>query len=568
MGKIIKTLNLKNKNRVVAAVLILALTFSITPLNVNAEGKKATAGDATSGNATSGNATSGNATAKITVNTPTDSPEPGEPLFRDNIKINGRNIGGLTRKQVMGIFCATDTDAVPVTFTSQYGDVNTTLGELDCKDNSEEVIDEALAYGNKGTILKRYRDIESLKTTPIEYTIKKEIDPSIVGRLVEDHLNSLIDDDETYTLNHNDDGTVYVIANGEMNKPDSNATAATVEQIINQAGYAGDPISANVVFSDDSLNDRAKLLQRITTELGSYATDYSGSSESRKVNVQRAASLVDGHVVFPGEQFSVYDVISPIEESNGYAMGHAFVGTDVVDSVGGGVCQVATTLYNAVLRAELEVTQRYCHSMPVSYVPISADAAIAGGLLDLKFVNNLEVPIYIEAGYDGGTVRFSIYGEEYRPANRTIDFESVQLSVINPPSEPILTEDKTIPPGTQVVKSEAVTGYTAELWKHIYIDGVLTDSIRINESEYDACAQKISINTDAPVAGDPNNPEDPNNPDGSESPDNKTNKTDDKKSPDKPEDATVEPTGDETPIDDTPTDDTPADDAPTDETPQ
>ena len=542
MGKIIKTLNLKNKNRVVAAVLILALTFSITPLNVNAEGNKATASDATSGNASSGNATK-----KITVNTPTDSPEPGELLFKDNIKINGRNIGGLTRKQVMGIFCATDTDAVPVTFTSQYGDVNTTLGELDCKDNSEEVIDEALAYGNKGTILKRYKDIENLKTTPIEYTIKKEIDPSIVGRLVEDHLNSLIDDDETYTLNHNDDGTVYVIANGEMNKPDSNATAATVEQIINQAGYAGDPINAKVVFTDDSLNDRAKLLQRITTELGSYATDYSGSSESRKVNVQRAASLVDGHVVFPGEQFSVYDVISPIEESNGYAMGHAFVGTDVVDSVGGGVCQVATTLYNAVLRAELEVTQRYCHSMPVSYVPISADAAIAGGLLDLKFVNNLDVPIYIEAGYDGGTVRFSIYGEEYRPANRTIDFESVQLSVINPPSEPILTEDKTIPPGTQVVKSEAVTGYTAELWKHIYIDGVLTDSIRINESEYDACAQKISINTDAPVAGEG----DPNNPDASKTPDGK-NKTDDKKNPDKPADAAAEPANNATPTDASP----------------
>ena len=134
--------------------------------------------------------------------------------------------------------------------------------------------------------------------------------------------------------------------------------------------------------------------------------------------------------------------------------------------------------------------------MPVSYVPLSADATIAGGVLDFKFRNNLDAPIYIEAGWDGGYLTFNIYGEEYRPANRTIEFESVQTGTIAPPSEPVYTEDKNLPAGTEQVVSEAVTGYTAELWKHIYIDGVLSESVLVNSSKYDASPAKIAINTD------------------------------------------------------------------------
>ena len=170
--------------------------------------------------------------------------------------------------------------------------------------------------------------------------------------------------------------------------------------------------------------------------------------------------------------------------------------------------------------------------MTVSYVPISADAAVAGGILDMKFVNNLDAPIYIEAGYDGSYLRFSIYGEEYRPSNRTIDFESVQTGVINPPEEPILTEDKSLKPGTQEVKSAAVTGYTGELWKHVYVDGVETETVLINTSRYDACAARVSINTDPPSEEDKeeeDKKEDGQNPASTDSGEKKKKKTTEEK---------------------------------------
>jgi hypothetical protein len=306
-------------------------------------------------------------------------------------------------------------------------------------------------------------------------------------------------------------------------------------------------------------------LGRVKNLLGTYTTSYASSSSSRKTNVQRAASLVDGHVLFPGEQISVYSCIAPIEVSNGYELAHAYVGTDVVDSPGGGVCQVATTLYNAVIRAELNVIQRNCHSMRVSYVPVSADAAIAGGVLDLRFSNNLEAPIYIEALYDGANLSFNIYGEEYRPSNRKIEFESVQTGVINPPAEPIYTEDKSLPPGTEVVSRSAVTGYTGELWKHVYVDGVETEKVKINSSKYQASPAMISINTDE--ASDEENEDEDDNEDGEKKKKKKKKKKQEEEEPSDTEAPATEAPATEAPATEAPATEAPATEAPATEAP-
>ena len=98
-----------------------------------------------------------------------------------------------------------------------------------------------------------------------------------------------------------------------------------------------------------------------------------------------------------------------------------------VDSIGGGACQLCTTLYNVVLRAELEVTQRQNHSMTVGYVKPSEDAAIAGTYKDLKFKNNYDTPIYLEGSVAGNTLTFTAYGKDTRPEGRTVEFVSETL---------------------------------------------------------------------------------------------------------------------------------------------
>ena len=175
-------------------------------------------------------------------------------------------------------------------------------------------------------------------------------------------------------------------------------------------------------------------------------------------------------------------------------MAGSYVSGKVVDSLGGGICQVSTTLYNAVLKAELDVTERYNHSMIVSYVDPSADAAIAESSgKDFKFVNNQEYPIYIEGVTQDKKITFTIYGKETRSENRVVTYESEVLEVINPPADIIYT-DSSQPIG-YIVTDSAHIGYKARLWKVVTEDGVEVSRTQVNSSNYKMVPRSATVGT-------------------------------------------------------------------------
>ena len=166
----------------------------------------------------------------------------------------------------------------------------------------------------------------------------------------------------------------------------------------------------------------------------------------------------------------------------------------VVETYGGGICQVSTTLYNALLFAELEIVERYPHSMLVNYVDPSRDAAIAGDTKDLKFKNNQETPIYLEGGIDSSNqLRFTVYGKETRDENRTLEFVSETLA--EEEYEVKYQEDPSAALGSVTYEGSPHTGKSARLWKVIYVDGKETDRQQINESHYNKSDQIIKIGT-------------------------------------------------------------------------
>jgi vancomycin resistance protein YoaR len=201
----------------------------------------------------------------------------------------------------------------------------------------------------------------------------------------------------------------------------------------------------------------------------------------------------------PGEEFDVNAALEPYTEENGYAYAAEYSSGKVVQGLGGGICQVSTTLYNALLYAELEIVERYPHSMTVGYVDLSRDAAIAGDVKNLVFKNNYDYPIYIAGGCSNGQLTFSIFGKETRPSNRTIEYESKTISTIQP-GDAVVTEDDSLAPGEQTVTQNAHTGYTAELWKNIYVDGELQESVQVNSSTYNASPQYISVGPGSALA--------------------------------------------------------------------
>ena len=137
--------------------------------------------------------------------------------------------------------------------------------------------------------------------------------------------------------------------------------------------------------------------------ISSYTTVFN-PSESRAVNIALAVSKIDGTVLQPGQQFSFSDAIGARTAENGYVVAPVFVNREVVSGIGGGICQVSSTMYAAMLQGDIKATQRYAHSMPVGYIPEGMDATIVAGQKDLTFTNNFTFPIVINATVKDGTV--------------------------------------------------------------------------------------------------------------------------------------------------------------------
>lgn len=167
------------------------------------------------------------------------------------------------------------------------------------------------------------------------------------------------------------------------------------------------------------------------TPLGSYTTtNLSSSVGVRRENIVQSANNMNGHVFYPGESISTLEMYGSVTVDGGYGEAMGYMNGKEVPSIGGGICQTTTTLYNAVLRAELAVEYRRPHSMMVSYVQPSFDATVdAASGSDFIFKNSLNYPIYIQSYVDGDAITVNIWGVEERPADRQISFRSEVLSL-------------------------------------------------------------------------------------------------------------------------------------------
>jgi vancomycin resistance protein YoaR len=278
------------------------------------------------------------------------------------------------------------------------------------------------------------------------------------------------------------------------------STDATYDYLTENFG--GNACDIDLVVVVDEPKGNAEDLSKVKDVLGTFTTSYSTSGSSRSANVANGCSLINGTTLYPGEEFSAYETVSPFSEANGYYMAGSYLNGQVVDSLGGGICQVSTTLYNAVLRAELEVTERYNHSMIVTYVDPSADAAISESSgKDFKFVNNTDYPIYIEGKTSSDKhITFTIYGVETRPSTHEVEYVSEVLETNVPDTEVIYT-NASLPVGYCSVQSAHI-GYKARLWKVVKENGVEVSREQINSSSYMKSPRSatVGVATEDPAA--------------------------------------------------------------------
>ena len=368
---------------------------------------------------------------------------------------------------------------------------------LSCEDAN--VVEEAFEYGKEGNIVQRYKIMKDLQQEPHVFSLQFQVDEDTIRSIVEEKCTVYDVEAEDATVTR--EGGSFEITPGT--KGIKLNVDASVEKIVEtMSGWDGTGISIDLVCEVEEPRGTEEDFAQVKDVLGTFTTSFSSSGANRTKNVTTGAEKIDGTVVYPGETVSVYELTQPYTEENGYATAVAYENGREVDSVGGGICQVSTTLYNAVLKAELEVVERANHSMIVGYVDPSMDAAIAGTYKDLKFKNSTDAPIYIEGYVENKKITFTIYGHETRDTeNRKVTYESEVLETTAPTPALVYVADAAQPVGYKVVTKSAHTGYKARLWKIVTVNGVEESREVINNSTYNASPAYCSVGT---MWADPN----------------------------------------------------------------
>ena len=413
----------------------------------------------------------------------------------DGVYVEDIDLSGMTQEEAMqAVNAFVDTLKTKVVTFGTVEDhyVAVTTGDLGMSWDNTQIIEEAAGLGKEGNIVQRYKAIQDLKHGKKVYKLELSLDKDLIRTIMQEQCAEY--DVEAVNAQLSRENGSFKIVEGQTGE------AVNIEESLNKIydyltnGWDFQDASIDLVIDVTEPKGDTTQLSKVKDVLGTFTTSYSTSGSARCKNVENGCRLINGTTLYPGEEFSTLTKIQPFTEANGYYPAGSYQNGMVVDSLGGGICQVSTTLYNAVLLSELEVTQRSNHSMIISYVKPSMDAAIAESSgKDFKFVNNLDYPIYIEGYTSDKKITFVIYGVETRDSGHKVRYESEVLSTTEPDSEKIIA-DSSQGVGFVDVQSAHI-GYKAQLWKIVEENGEEVSREVINTSNYKMTPRTATVGT-------------------------------------------------------------------------
>lgn len=417
-------------------------------------------------------------------------------VIMNGITINGIDVGGMTEEEAASKLRSAFADYGNATITLEGQDSSETVSvpasRFGVGWTDVSAVDEAGACGHGTNIIARYKSEKDIQQNGMNFTANMTADEGDILDVLENDCSSF--EQEAVDASLTRENGSFTVSPGQSGVViDHDSSASKIKSVLEDGWTGGNEIIA-LDMEVSEPNGTAEELEQVKDLLGTFTTSYSSSGEARCQNIANACGMINGTVVYSGQQFSVLQTITPFTEENGYALAGSYFGQQVVESFGGGICQVSTTLYNAVIRAELQVDERHNHSLIVSYVDPSDDAAIAESSgLDFRFTNNLEIPIYIEGSISGKSITFNIYGHETRDPGRTLAFESETIETTDPEGEAVYT-DNTQQVG-YISYTAAHQGVKARLWKVVYQDGVEQSREVFNNSTYNAAPKSCTVGT-------------------------------------------------------------------------
>lgn len=430
-------------------------------------------------------------------------------LFQEGVYVNGISLGGKTMEEGAALLYEEEQRLlkdVQFVLEPPGSTVMLTAADMTVSFDTAALLEQAMLLGNVGSRAEREAERAELAGSPKRLTISMEVDVSPLRGKVS-QIAALVNTppiDASVEMDMNMEGW-FKYTDGQPGQTlDEEALLAALQERAKTGEYGQVPLP--ILMEQPAVTVQtlqASMQRRAKAETSFKKSPYNKSD--RVFNVKKAAGLINGTVLKPGEEFSTNDTLGPRTYELGWKAAPAYVRGTTEDQAGGGVCQISSTLYNAVVKADLEITYRRNHSSTVSYVPYGLDATINTGTIDFTFRNNTNSDIYIFAytfdaadgkvpeGQQDKTVHVEVFGEGFPEEYDEIRLTAEKVETVKPKGEMEVVVDNNA--AWDYYKEEVArkNGAIYQSYKHYYKDGVEVKVERLAKSTYSAWAGRIIV---------------------------------------------------------------------------
>lgn len=398
-----------------------------------------------------------------------------------NVYVEGISVGGLSKKEGIVKVCREFEEKISnktIDVVVENDQFKTNYNELGVKYDISEAINKAFSYGKDLNVFRKLKVIllKPIKKININITYNEEL------------LNSYIYEIESSINVKPIDGKISIDSNGtievEAHEEGIKLKREELKRDIVKEIEKKDLEKSEIIIGKLEVWSPRKTyenLKKINKEVSFFSTGFYNSSESRKKNIELATEAINGVVIMPGDIFSFNDTVGARTEGKGYQRAKVISGNKYVEDIGGGICQVSSTLYNAVLKSDIQVVERKNHSLKVNYIPLGRDATVSYGATDFKFKNTTEYPIYLYGESNNNSVEFKLYSNNELTKNY-YEIETEIEEVIQPKNK--IKYSSSLSKGDKYIQKSGKVGYKVNTYKKLYIDGEFIDKILISKDIY------------------------------------------------------------------------------------
>lgn len=410
--------------------------------------------------------------------------------FYKGIHVENLPLSGLSRDEAAAAVEKKLGEAFNKKLELVYGDKKWDVGfdDISLKFLVDNALDQAFYTGRSGNIVRRLSEIVNVSLEDINISTKVGYDRELVIGILNEIKKQVDLEEEDASISY-ESGKIVTSKETVGKSMVIDKNLELVENHIRERKFGKIELVVDDVKPRISFDD----IKEIESVIGSFSTIFNPGDANRTYNLGLACSKINGTILLPDDIFSMNKTLGPRTIENGYRDAKIILGDELVNGPGGGVCQVTTTLYDAVLKSRLAVVERRSHSLPSYYVGPGQDATIADDYIDFKFQNSNGYAVYLSAVTEGNALRIKILGK--KSDDESIVKLKPEILEEYPPGEDELVVDNNIPDEEKVVAREAKKGCKVILYREIYNNnGELLDREKISVDTYKPIRAQVKVN--------------------------------------------------------------------------